>query len=63
MMSSQEKRRPAPYGTVRPGWEAIGTGEKSETVTESADKNSHVIEKWGCRGRERFRFSARQVRR
>ncbi len=45
-MSSQEKRRLAPYGTVGPGWEAVHTGEKSETVTESADKNGDAIEKW-----------------
>lgn len=35
---------------VPPGWEAVYTGDKSETITDSTDKNGNVIEKWSTWG-------------
>lgn len=49
-MSDKIMGRLVPYGTVPPGWEAVYTGEKSETITDSTDKEGNVIEKWSTWG-------------
>ena len=41
-----EKEQLAPYDLVKPGWEGVYTGEKSETPDDSTDDKGNVISRW-----------------
>ena len=41
-----EKEQLAPYDLVKPGWEGVYTGEKSDTPDDSTDDEGNVINWW-----------------
>ena len=41
-----EKEQLAPYDLVKPGWEGVYTGEKSDTPDDSTDDKGNVIGRW-----------------
>ena len=41
-----EKEQLAPYDLVKPGWEGVYTGEKSDTPDDSTDDKGNVIRRW-----------------
>lgn len=41
-----EKEQLAPYDLVKPGWEGVYTGEKSDTPDDSTDNKGNVIDRW-----------------